>query len=390
MGISFGAIAKMKGRGLFGSGNIAVLDVGASNLYSASSREVLKFLVDHGQEVTSPEMTSFAERMEVGSRYDSTSGGSNGAFVGELFEKAGFRYTSIDIADGYRTKILDLNHQHAPKEFIGAFDLVLNFGTTEHLLNQYNAFKVIHDSTRVGGYIVHSLPCAGYSNHGYFTYTPRCMFDIAGYNEYELIAFWFEGPSGNNDLYSPVRDYSSYFPSLEETLTTYADTDDGKRIAELAIPDVGLVVVYRKVKGREFLGALERSTSVGRVPSAVTEGYGSAVSRIENAIRRVPENKIISWTTSLFDRKRWLSASSDPKIDPHVELSLKGEAEQLRGRFIKKRLSLEESLKFYELVVEECSYFPHDWEILILKQVLLKDPSRDDVRSRLSLLQSEI
>jgi hypothetical protein len=44
-----------------------------------------------------------------------------------------------------------LNHEPTPQKFVGDFDLVVNFGTTEHLLNQYNAFKVIHDATKVGG-----------------------------------------------------------------------------------------------------------------------------------------------------------------------------------------------------------------------------------------------
>ena len=142
------------------------MDVGSSNLYAASADAVVHFLDSQGVK-TNAEIAAFAERMDKGSAYDEVTGGVNGAFVGELLEKVGFRYNAIDIADGYRTTILDLNHDSASKHFIGAFDLVLNFGTTEHLLNQYNAFKVIHDATKVGGYIVHSLLCAGYSNHDY-------------------------------------------------------------------------------------------------------------------------------------------------------------------------------------------------------------------------------
>jgi len=160
-----------------------------------------------------------------------------------------------------------------PDPFFGAFDLVLNFGTTEHLLNQYNAFKVMHDATKVGGYIVNSLPCIGYSDHGYFTYTPRCMFDIAGYNEYELKAFWFEGPGGGNDLFAPLRNYQSYFPSLSATLAELDITELGKTMGSLNIPDIGLLMICRKVKDGPFMGALERSTSVGTVPTSVTSGY---------------------------------------------------------------------------------------------------------------------
>lgn len=269
MGIPLELIEKMQGLGLFGNGDISVLDIGSSNLYSASADGIQKFLASFG----SPETGDFVQRLASGSAYDPVSGGINGAFVGELLEKAGMQYHAIDIADGYRTTILDLNHQPAPPHFIGAYDLVLNFGTTEHLLNQYNAFKVMHDSTKVGGYIVNTLPCIGYFDHGYITYTPRCMFDLAGYNEYELIGFWYGEPSGNNDLYAPIRNYSSYFPSLANSLADKEQTVTGQKLAQLKLPDIGLMVVYRKVKDRPFLGALERSTSVGSVPVSVTSGY---------------------------------------------------------------------------------------------------------------------
>ena len=274
MGISLAMIEKMQSLGLFGKGRISVLDIGSSNLYSASTDRIEQFLGAHGV-AASREVAQFAEKLAKGSEYDPVHGGINGSFVGELFEKAGMKYAAIDIADGYRTTILDLNHSPAPPHFVGAFELVLNFGTTEHLLNQYNAFRVMHDSTRVGGYIVHSLPGVGYSNHGYFTYTPRCFFDLAGYNEYEIADFWFEGPGGGNDLYAPVRDYRSYFPTLERTLTDQQQTETGRKVAALNIPDVGIVVVYRKVKPRPFMGALEKSTSVGNVPNSVTSVYTS-------------------------------------------------------------------------------------------------------------------
>lgn len=279
MGISLSMIEKMQQLGLFGEGRISVLDVGSSNLYTASSGGVLQFLKSNGVDAN-PSVVEFAEKLAQGSSYDSVKGGANGAFVGELFEKAGIEYAAIDIADGYRTTILDLNHSPAPCNFMGKFDLVLNFGTTEHLLNQYNAFKVMHDSTKVGGYIVNSLPCLGYSNHGYFTYTPRCLFDLAGYNEYEVVSFWFEGPGGKNNLFDPVRDYQTYFPVLAQTLLDKDGTETGRKISALENPDVGIVAVYRKVKERPFMGALEKSTSVGSVPASVTSSY----EKIENAI----------------------------------------------------------------------------------------------------------
>ncbi len=219
----------MQELGLFSHRAMSVLDIGSSNLYSASPEGILRFLESFGVSA-SPDVVDFAGKLSKGSSYDPVQGGLNEAFAGELFERAGMRYSAIDIADGYRTEIVDLNHSAAPPAFVGAFDLVLNFGTTEHLLNQYNAFKVMHDCTRVGGVIVNSLPGVGYSNHGYFTYTPRCFFDLAGYNEYEIVRFWFEGPGGANDLFAPVRDYQTYFPTLAGTLADRDSTESGRKV----------------------------------------------------------------------------------------------------------------------------------------------------------------
>lgn len=375
MGISLDMIEKMGRLGLFPkSTRISVLDIGSSNLYSATKDGILQFLSARGI-AYQPENEPFAERLAKGSAYDSIAGGVNGAFVGELLEKAGINYNAIDIADGYRTTILDLNHESAPQPFVGAFDLVLNFGTTEHLLNQFNAFKVMHDATKVGGCIVNSLPCIGYSNHGYFTYTPRCMFDLAGYNEYELVAFWYEGPDGNNDLFAPIRDYQAYFPTLSRSLAERETTETGQKVSRLHIPDVGLVAIYRKVKARPFVGSLERSTSVGTVPTTVTSGYEAEKQR------GVSEH-------SEFMEK--LDIGPAITLDRHDEIALGGHVGVLRERFIANELDLEECLSFYTLVVDAHGHFPFDWEYRILQLGLERNPERLDLCERLAVVKSKL
>jgi hypothetical protein len=404
MGISLAMIEKMQSLGLFGKGRISVLDIGSSNLYSASADRIERFLGAHGV-AASRELAQFAEKLAKGSEYDPVHGGINGSFVGELFEKAGMKYAAIDIADGYRTTILDLNHSPAPPHFVGAFELVFNFGTTEHLLNQYNAFRIVHDSTRVGGYMVHSLPGAGYSNHGYFTYTPRCFFDLAGYNEYEIADFWFEGPGESNDLYAPVRDYRSYFPTLERTLADQQQTETGRKIAALNIPDVGIVVVYRKVKARPFMGALEKSTSVGNVPNSVTSSYESirgatGTQTAGNGAQGLGRANAIDLLrrarTSVhrFLRREGTGESTGAPVSNvakimarHDEIVLSGEAMKMREKFISRELTVDECMKFYELVVQSCGYFPYDWEEQTLVLALEHEPDRSDMAERLAVVR---
>ena len=300
MGISFQMIQKMQELKLMPEKHTAVLDIGSSNLYSASKDEILQFLSSRGITKTT-QLSSFAERLATDSLYEHGGNSKNTSFVGELFEKAGFKYDAIDIADGNKTTILDLNHESAPTDFVGAYDLVLNFGTTEHLLNQYNAFKVIHDATKVGGYIVNQLPSVGFSDHGYFTYTPRCMFDMAGYNNYEVAGFWFEGPAGENDLYAPLKNYLTYFPNLSQPISEKEVTEQGKLISELHLPDIAITIIYKKVKEKAFLGALERSTSVGDVPSLISEGYAQEQKRIQ--VKNRPVN-LSSYLVNLLKKAK--------------------------------------------------------------------------------------
>lgn len=78
----------------------------------------------------------------------------------------GLDYASIDI-DGSPDSIpLDLNCDSVPRGALGKYGLVTNFGTTEHVANQLNAFKAIHDLTSHGGVMVHNVPAQGMANHG--------------------------------------------------------------------------------------------------------------------------------------------------------------------------------------------------------------------------------
>src|SRR5262245_4179693 len=82
----------------------------------------------------------------------------------------GFDYAAIDIDGSPGSIPLDLNYDSVPADVEAKYDLVTNFGTTEHVANQLNAFKVVHDLTAPGGLMVHQLPAQGFFNHGLVNY----------------------------------------------------------------------------------------------------------------------------------------------------------------------------------------------------------------------------
>ena len=294
MGISLQALERLHALGLLSPG-ASVLDIGSSNLYSATSGGLRQFLSQYGAIGADPN-PDFIERLARGSKYG-PDGVANESFVGELLERAGLTYLSFDIANGYKTQIFDFNRGVLEERLRGTFDTVINFGTTEHVLNQLNAFRVIHDAAKPGGYMAHNVPCVGYVDHGFFAYTPRVFFDIAGYNDYELVCFEYQGPNRGKELYSIVRDYRPYFPRLSATLESAANTE----LATFQAPDISILVIFRKKKADDFCTPMELSTSVGQItltdPNAVA-GASSAISTkqlyrfsfgfFRAAIRRTP------------------------------------------------------------------------------------------------------
>ena len=115
----------------------------------------------------------------------------------------GLGYAAIDI-DGSPDAIpLDLNYDDIPKPEKGKYQLITNFGTTEHVANQLNAFKVIHDLTAVNGVMVHNLPAQGMLNHGLVNYNFKFFWMLARSNGYKWL--YADLHAWNNRLYSRNR-----------------------------------------------------------------------------------------------------------------------------------------------------------------------------------------
>ena len=52
-----------------------------------------------------------------------------------------------------------------------------SFGTTEHVANQLQPFKIIHDLAAAGALMLHVLPAGGMPNHGLVSYNPEILLD---------------------------------------------------------------------------------------------------------------------------------------------------------------------------------------------------------------------
>jgi len=150
-----------------------------------------------------------------------------------LHESLGFKYECVDIDGNFGSLTLDINFDPVPPEHRGKFGLTTNHGTTEHLLNQYNAFKMIHDFTAPGGLMLHALPFTVHLEHGFFNYQPNLFEALARFNSYRTLGVWV-GPDWTLSSLVPWE------PKLLNFLTLNANTTHL------------LVVLQQKVHDTEF------------------------------------------------------------------------------------------------------------------------------------------
>lgn len=94
-------------------------------------------------------------------------------------------YRALDFGDPSADYRADLNHP-LPRG-IGQFDVVANFGTTEHVFNIGQSFANIHRLLKPGGLQLHTLQSYGYIDHGFYNVHPCAYVDLARANHYEVV-----------------------------------------------------------------------------------------------------------------------------------------------------------------------------------------------------------
>jgi hypothetical protein len=156
-----------------------VCDIGATQLYLESSVDCLELFIDKFKKYETPHNLSQTDLQEL----------ANLGHAKKMWELMRYDYLCVDTSSETDTLNLDLNFDEVPIGRRGCAQLVMNMGTTEHVANQIQAFKIIHDVTAVGGLMYHNLPFQGYQTHGLINYTPKFFWMLCRSNEYEFLDF---------------------------------------------------------------------------------------------------------------------------------------------------------------------------------------------------------
>ncbi len=99
-----------------------------------------------------------------------------------------FGFTKLDAIDfaGPTAKKQDLNDARVDWGIRPAYETVINHGTAEHIFNIANVFRLMHDSCKVDGLMIHESPFTGWIEHGFWNINPTVYFDLAHANAYDI------------------------------------------------------------------------------------------------------------------------------------------------------------------------------------------------------------
>jgi SAM-dependent methyltransferase len=184
MAMNLECILHLQRNGWLGAQKNRMLDIGLQNVYFCREDQIRLVIANQGRNVPEDRLAAEAKRLVY---FSTPRPGERTTLFSEIAELAGIDYYAFDVCPAPNTEILDLNFEPIPPKHKGAFDVVLNFGTTEHIFNQWNCFSVIHDAATAGGVIYCVLPASAHFRHGYYCYTPLFFRDMARANKYEIL-----------------------------------------------------------------------------------------------------------------------------------------------------------------------------------------------------------
>lgn len=106
----------------------------------------------------------------------------------DYFELLGFHHYCIDLHGMNGSFPLDLSRPIEDKFWINKFDVLTNFGTSEHVLNQCERWRNIHNLVKVGGSFIHVIPQIGsLVGHCPYYYSNQFFRSLAMVNNYDII-----------------------------------------------------------------------------------------------------------------------------------------------------------------------------------------------------------
>lgn len=311
MGMNLDGMIYLQKNGLLTGLKNRFLDIGPQNVYFITKSKISEFVANQGQTVSDDVLEKEIERLVY---FSTPRPEERTTFFSEICDLTNIDYHSFDVCPGLKTEVLDLNFDKLPERHFEQFDVVINFGTTEHIFNQWNSFELMHEATKVGGVMYHQLPMSAYLDHGYYCYTPLFFKELAEANQYKIVDLFicFAGVSDVVTLGLDVRDAGEKF---------YIPNSVQLGLSDHRIPAFNIHVVLKKTRSAPFRVSLEIATAHSPPNEAITSHYGDVVVLVADVEQRIKE--------LVDDRERRISELVDER--EKIISRLVGEREQARS-----------------------------------------------------------
>ena len=125
---------------------------------------------------------------ELGSQFMNVDGVFKGP-AKTYFSSRGIEHESFDLDGQFDSVALDLGvplEAHSP--YLAKYNLITNFGTTEHVVNHFTCFENIHGMCEPGGLMLHAVPSPGnWQHHGRYYYSQEFFRQLAAANDYNIL-----------------------------------------------------------------------------------------------------------------------------------------------------------------------------------------------------------
>jgi hypothetical protein len=260
VGMNLNGPIYLQQRGFLTSTKNKILDIGPQNVLFVQEEQIREFLRRQGVDSTDEKTDSIIKRLVY---FSTPRPDERTMLLSEITDLTNIEYNSVDVCPGLKTTILDLNFDSIPDWMLQHYDVVFNFGTTEHIFNQWNSFEFMHDALSVDGVMYHQLPASGYLDHGYYCYTPLFFREMAQANAY-IIEHLAVTPAGE----SKIDALGISGMAGDSLLSPEAHLGVNNRV-----PALNIHVILRKTTDAPFRASLEIATAHSQVNTGMLDRY---------------------------------------------------------------------------------------------------------------------
>jgi len=116
-------------------------------------------------------------------------------YFSEWWKEKGCDYICIDLCGENNSKKWDLSEPLPTDE---RFDIVCDFGTSEHVANLYQCFKNVDELCKIDGIMIHENPKTGsWPLHGHHFFTFQFYMELAQKQNYNILELGERAAMGN-------------------------------------------------------------------------------------------------------------------------------------------------------------------------------------------------